>query len=162
MSNEGDSLRALADSNHALAESNIKLAASFDRYADTLERYAGKVVSLATGEDIGTTAAPEKPKAAEAEKPKAGRGRPKKEDAPPPAADANDGFGDDGFGDEGNEATPALDFDAVKAKLFEVRDKFGDKGKALEIIGKFGYKALPEIQEKDFGKIYAEAEKMLK
>lgn len=162
-----ESMAALAEANKALAASNLKLVESQERVAELYEgmteAYNNCVANGGEGQVVKLPAAASAAKADAATSTGKKPGRPKKDakkdDAPP----ADDGMGeDDGFGDDGDDATPALDFDTVKAELLKVRDKFGDKSHALAIIKEFGYSALPDIQEKDFAAIYKKAQAKLK
>ena len=146
----------------SLEDAMNNLAAAMNKYSDTVEKYGGQLLNSLGAADAGAAEGKTAP-AAEDKAPAQGQGgRPKKDDAkkPEPAADADD---DDGFGDEDSgKAEEALDFATVKAKLLEVRDVTGDKSHALKIIEKNGgYKALTEIQEKDFRKIYDAACKVI-
>ena len=129
----------------SLAESNNALAKAMTYYAGVIEKNAMNVYSIAQGATPPAAdpapAAPEKPtKPAKAKK---------YADPPPPASD------DDGFGDDGLDDTPAnLTADQIKAKLIEVKDAYGDKAPALEIIGRFGYNAIPEVQPKDYAAVW--------
>lgn len=154
---------SLEKSMQELAESNLKLAEAQNALADAQNSVAGQYQEMIAF--FAANGTPEKPAAAskpdKAEKGETAAQRKKREAAEAKAKEeeVNDGFGDD---EGGEETETALTMDDVKKKLFEVKDKFGDKSYALEIIAEYGYKALPDIQEKDFDAIYADAEKALK
>lgn len=157
---------SLEKSMQELAESNLKLAEAQNALADAQNSVAGQYQEMIAF--FAANGTPEKPAAAskpdKAEKGETVAQRKKREAAEAKAAAEAAAQGDDGFGDDegGEETETALTMDDVKKKLFEVKDKFGDKSYALEIIAEYGYKALPDIQEKDFDAIYADAEKALK
>ena len=160
------------DSLKALADSNLRLAAAMDKYADTITKFGLKVEEANTGsaeeatdeetarlqyEDRKKNAMLSAGSAGEEKKP---RGRPKKvEPAPEPEVeDEDDGFGDDD--DEVEEDKP-LTAETIKNELKAVRDAAG-KDKALAIIQKLGYKAIPEIKEKDYKAVHDACQKILK
>lgn len=144
---------SLEKSMELLAESNIKLAEAQQAVA---AKYDEMIAFFAANKD---GAAPAAKKADEEEKPAkpatkkaAKRGRPKKEEKP---AD------DDGFG-EGDDAQEEITFDQVKAQLLAVRDAHGgDKAPAVALLKDHGYRAIPEIQEKDYRSIYDAAQKLI-
>lgn len=142
---------SLEDSMEKLAASNLKLAASFDRYADVVEKYGLKIEA-----DNAGTAAPSTPEKTEKPAAATGKGKGKGKPAdPPPAAKEDDGFGDDPDNEEEEDEIPKeLNADIIKAKLFEVKDAYGDKEPALAIIRKLGYSAIPDVKPKDYEKVY--------
>jgi hypothetical protein len=80
-------------------------------------------------------------------------------DADEPADDdggLSDLGGDDGLGDESGDdledEAPAVTMEDVRAQLKKVLAKHGDKGKAkvAAILGKFGAKTMPELDEEKF------------
>jgi len=156
---------SLEDSMKELAASNLKLATSFDRYADVVEKY-GLQIREANGDAAPATPAKEtKPAAAAASGGKGGKAKPA---AAKPAAETkddddagDDGFGDDNGGDDDGMPTE-LTAEIIKAKLFEVKDSYGDKEPALAIIRKLGYNAIPDVKAKDFEKVYKACVKALK
>lgn len=125
-----------------------KLADAMTNYAAVMEKYGAQVIGL----NEGTVAAPAPKTAAPPaeEKPKAKPGRPAKA-TKAAAAPADE---DDGFGDDGEAARDPVTADDVKTILLKIRDaNKGDKTPAIAIIKKFGYSAIPEIQEKDYADI---------
>lgn len=150
---------SIEDTMKDMAESQRELAAAMREYASVIAQYSKSIVSAATG------AADEAPAELKSE-PKAKPGRPagstnkkKEEPAPPAEEPEDDDNGDDGFGEE-DENTSAVSFDDVKEALKGVAKKHS-KDKALEILGKFGYKGIPEIKEADYAKVHAAATKLL-
>lgn len=136
----------------ALADSNLRLAAAMDKYADTITKFGLKVEEANTGKAEETE---EEAPVAE----KKPRGRPAKaKPEPTPEPEVEDE--DDGFGEE-EEEEAAIDFAAVKQALKDVAAKVG-KEKALKIMHDRGYKAIPEIKEKDYKAVYDAAQKLLK
>lgn len=167
MSTLEESLKALADSNTALAKSNIALVASQDglavKYDSMIDAYNNFVENA--GGDIVKVPVKGAEKAPEKEKPTETAAARKKREAAEAAAAAEAAKGKDGDGfddDAGEEAAEALTADDVKKKLFAVKDaNGGDKSAALEIIGKFGYAAIPEVKEKDYAKVVKACDKWL-
>jgi hypothetical protein len=154
---------SLEESMSALAESNLKLAKSFDNYAAVVTKFGLKIESdnegkaskpaAKTSDDDGDDEPKKKPgrpagsgKAAKTEEVKA---KPKK---------PSDDFDDDADSDD------APTYEAVKDALMELKNAAGDKQPALDVIGKFGYDTLGEVQgnEKDYAKILAAAQKAIK
>lgn len=144
---------SLEESMKELAESNLTLAKSLSRYAEVVEKYGLKIESANSGGGAEPEGKPEK--ALKEEKQTAAQ---KKAAA---AAAAKAGKDDDGFDDKPSKKTKKLTHDDVKAKLLEIRDAAGDKQPALDLIGEHGYSAIPDIQEKDFDAIFADATKWL-
>ena len=147
---------SLEKSMELLAESNIKLAEAQTKLAEAQQAVAAKddgLIAPAAAEK-GDAATPEKDEPEEATKKApakkaAKRGRPKKEEAKSE---------DDGFGDEDEAVT----FDQVKAQLLAVRDAHGgDKAPAVALLKDHGYRAIPEIQEKDYRSIFDAAQKLI-
>ena len=142
----------------SLEDSMNNLARAMDRYADVIEKY-GTMALVANGEG-GQAGTATTTKAAEPAAPKSKGGRPKKEDVKTDAP-AGDGFGGDGFGGDEPSAPDNITADSMKAKLLEVRDAHGDKQPALDIIGKYGYAAIPDIKPADYKKIWIDCEKSI-
>lgn len=141
------SMELLAESNTKLAEAQSKLAAAQLAIA---AKYDEMIASVA-GQG-GEKEAPEKEEKKAPAKKAAKRGRPKKEEAKAE---------DDGFG-EGDDAQEEITFDQVKAQLLAVRDAHGgDKAPAVALLKDHGYRAIPEIQEKDYRSIYDAAQKLI-
>ena len=136
---------SLEESMKDLAESNRELAAAQRYYAGVIEKFGLKVESENEGK------APAAAAAAKESKPAAGKGKSKPAD-PPAAAKEDDGFGDDEGGED--EIPKELNADIIKAKLFEVKDAYGDKAVALKIIQDLGYNAIPDVKAKDYEKVY--------
>lgn len=156
---------SLEESMKDLAESNRELAKAQRYYAGVIEKFGLKVESDNTGKTPAPAAStPEKaPKTETAAQKKA---REKAEKEAKAKKDEDDGFGDepeqqDEQEDE-DEIPSELTLDIVKAKLFEVKDAYGDKTPALAIIQKLGYDAIPNVKAKDFEKVYRAAVKALK
>lgn len=156
---------SLEKSMELLAESNTKLAEAQSALAEAQQAVAGKydeMIAFFAANKAAKEEEPEK-KAAKEEEPEkkaapakkaAKRGRPKKEEKPAE---------DDGFGEEEEtEEQDDLTFDQVKKQLLAVRDAYGgDKAPAVKLIRDHGYKAIPEIQEKDYRAIYDAAQKLI-
>ena len=141
------------------AEASIKLADAMTKYASVIEKYGVAVESKAKSETAGGGSA----KSGDSEKPETPAQKKKREAAEAEAAAAKEKE-DDGFGDDdGGEATrDALTADDVKKQLLKVRDaNGGDKAPAIDIIKKYGYNAIPEVQEKDFFAVYDDCQKWL-
>lgn len=149
-------MSTLEESIKALAESNVALAKAQTYYADTINKF-GLKINEANGE-AGATPGKSTEKATEKAETPAQR---KKREAAE-AAEAAKGKDSDGFDDEPEQATEALTADDVKKKLFEVKDAAGDKQPALDIIGEYGYKAIPEVKEKDYAKVVKDCNTWLK
>ena len=128
----------------ALAESNLKLADAMTNYGTILNNIANSnPTSVVVNKVEGGEAAPAKAKPGP---------KPKDKPADPPKVE------DDGFGEDAKVYT----FDDTKAKLMAVKDKNGgDKQAALDIIGKYGYKALPEIGEAHYADIIRDCDAFL-
>lgn len=141
------------------AAASLELAKAMRFYAETINKYGLKIEQANTGEEpAASTTSKTTTGARETAAQK--KAREKAEAAAAAAAEEGD---DDGFGSaepEGDEE-PELTADTVKAILLQVRDKHEDKGPALAIIAKFGYKAIPDIKPKDYAAIYKAAEKEL-
>lgn len=145
---------SLEESMKELAESNLTLAKSLSRYAEVVEKYGLKIESANNG-GAEPEGKPEKAPKEEKQTPA------QKKAAEKAAAAAKAGKDDDGFDDKPPKKTKKLTHDDVKAKLLEIRDAAGDKQPALDLIGEHGYSAIPDIQEKDFDAIHADAVKWL-
>lgn len=157
-----------------LADSNLRLAAAMDKYADTITKFGLKVEEANTGaaeeatdeetarlqyEDRKKNAMLSAGSAGEEKKPRGRPAKAKPEPTPEPEVEEeDDGFGDDD--DEVEEDKP-LTAEVIKNELKAVRDAAG-KDKALAIIQKLGYKAIPEIKEKDYKAVHDACQKILK
>ncbi len=142
---------SLEESMKELAASNRELAAAQTHYASVIERFGLKIESSNEGKTAPAAASDEKPA-----KGKPGR-KPKVEPAET-QTDDDDGVGDDDGGSDVPDNLTAAD---VKAKLLEVKDAHGDKKFALDILKEYGYKAIGEVQPKDFKAVYADCVKSL-
>lgn len=147
---------SLEESMKELAESNLTLAKSLSRYAEVVEKYGLKIESANNG-GAEPEGKPEKAPKEEKQTPAQKKAAEKAAAAAKAAKDDDDGF------DAPAPAKKAkkLTHDDVKAKLLEIRDAAGDKQPALDLIGEHGYSAIPDIQEKDFDAIHADAVKWL-
>jgi len=156
------SMQELAESNNKLAEAQNNLAEAQNNVASQYQ----EMIAFFAANGVPASASADKPASSKPEaKGETAAQRKKREAAEAEAAAAAAKGSGDGFDDDdasGESTATELTADDVKKKLFEVKDKFGDKSFALEIIAEYGYKALPDIQEKDFDAIYADAEKALK
>lgn len=152
------SFELLAKSNEALAKSNMAVVESNTRVSDTYERMLEGYNALI--EAGGTPVIQPVAGASEAPAARAKPG-PKKKDTPAAAAAAAPAAEDDGFGEEGAAAT-TYSAEDVKNKLMAVKDKFNDKAPALKIINDLGYKAIPDVQQKDYAAVVVACDKLLK
>ncbi len=144
------SMELLAESNTKLAEAQSKLAEAQQAVAAKYDEMIAFVAGQGGAKEAPEKEAPEKEEKKAPAKKAAKRGRPKKEEK-----EEDDGFGE---GDEQEEIT----FDQVKAQLLAVRDAHGgDKAPAVALLKDHGYRAIPEIQEKDYRSIYDAAQKLI-
>ena len=145
---------SLENSMEKLAASNERLAASLDKYADTVERYGLKLDAENVGKvKVGDDTKPAKETKPEKETAAQKKAREKAEAAAKVKED--DGFGDEEDEDEDEDEVPSeLNADIIKAKLFEVKDAYGDKAVALKVIQDLGYTAIPDVKAKDYEKVY--------
>lgn len=165
-----DSIKALTASNEALAKANMKIAEANETLAAAQTEYADMLrtsIGLASGtaiEGVGKGAGDGGTKPLTAAQKKAAEKK-AAEEAAAKKPEVDD-FGDpivDEFGDTDADAVPdKLDGDMVKAKLLEVRDAYGDKAPALNVIKEFGYNAIPDVKPADYEKVYKAACKAIK
>ncbi len=163
------SMLKLAESNDALAEAQSRLAEAQNKVAD---RYEEMITMFKNGSVASDTpaAAPNTDKAPTAAEKKAAKAAKAAEAAAAAAAAAaeatkSDDEDDDGFG--GDDAEDADDEDKlthgeVKQALIDLKNKDKDKARGVNIINKYGYEAIPDIQEKDYRAIFNDVQKLLK
>ena len=137
------------------AAASEKLANAMTRYCDVIEKYGLKIegdnaAAAAAGGVAETTKDAKPPKAEKAEK----ATKAAKADKTPPADN-------DGFDDAPSGAPKDLTIDKVKAKLFEVKDAYGDKTPALKVATDLGYASINDIKPADFEKCWIEAERLI-
>ena len=151
---------SLEESMKDLADANRELAAGLREYAGVIKKVGLKALGKADSEEEEEEGAP-KPKASKstatkstAAKSATKKSAPKEEEE----EEEEDPFGENEEEEEEEEVT----LDDVKAALIALRDKTGDKEAPLAVMGKFGYKKVPDIQSKDFAKVKAAAEAALK
>lgn len=140
----------------SLEDAMNNLASAMNRYADVIEKHGSTTLLKAVG-DSATASTSDASKSAEGTAVKGKGGRPKKDEPKPDAGD------DDGFGGGGSASSvpDKITADQMKAKLLEVRDAHGDKQPALDIIGKYGYAAIPDIKAADYKKIWADCDESI-
>ena len=135
------------------AAASEKLANAMTRYCDVIEKYGLKIegenAAAAAAGGVAETTKVEKPAKAE----KATKAA--KAEKTPPADE------DDGFGPTASGAPKDLTIDKVKAKLFEVKDAYGDKTPALKVATDLGYASINDIKPADFEKCWIEAERLI-
>ena len=138
-----------------------KQAAAMERHADAMNHYASVIeknaaLVVANGGQLRAAAGGDEAKAGSVEKPQTAKEKKAaKEAADKAAAAAAD---NDGFDDEPAGAPKDLTIDKVKAKLFEVKDAYGDKTPALKIATDLGYPSINDIKPVDFEKVWLAAE----
>ena len=152
---------SLEESMKDLADANRELAAGLREYAGVIKKVGLKALGKADSEEEEEEGAP-KPKASKstATKSTATKSATKKS---APKDEGEEEEEEDPFGEnEEEEEEEEVTLDDVKAALIALRDKTGDKEAPLAVMGKFGYKKVPDIQSKDFAKVKAAAEAALK
>ena len=137
------------------AAASEKLANAMNRYADVIEKFGLKIendnaAAAAAGGAETTTTTTKAEKPAKADK----ATKAAKADKAPPADN-------DGFDDAPSGAPKDLTIDKVKAKLFEVKDAYGDKTPALKVATDLGYASINDIKPADFEKCWIEAERLI-